>query len=255
MNEQNYFIKQGYQPNLTAQTFEQQPMKSYWNRKRLRMSRIFQWQVYQACQQHLLTEKGKSLLEIGPGPATKTALLLAQHVEQLVLVDQPSLKEIIQQRLPQANFMSANLEAPELQFDTPFDVVLCADVIEHLADPDPCLELIRSAIGSTGTAFISTPERDILRGHDCQSSPHPSHVREWNQAELAAYLESRGFEILSHVLLPQGKLSMLQSLKKSFASSTDRRAEWFGCQMAVVRQATPAANVQPGTAARKRQVA
>jgi SAM-dependent methyltransferase len=255
MKEQQYFIKDGYRPNLRAETFELQPMKSYWNHKRLRTSSIFQWQVYQACQKHLIAEGCHSLLEIGPGPATKTAMLLARHVEKLVLVDQPSLAEIIKQRLPQSTFLCANLETPDIELTESFDVVLCADVIEHLSDPDPCLDLIKSAIGPSGTAFISTPERDILRGFDCMTSPHPSHIREWNQSELAAYLQSRGFEILAHELLPQGKLSLFETLRKSLSGGTQRRPEWFGCQMAVVKLASPTANSLPVSAKTELQVA
>ncbi len=50
--------------------------------------------------------------------------------------------------------------------------------------------------------MISTPERDILRGPDNTSSPQPEHVREWNRAKFREYLESLGFMVTEHEIMP-----------------------------------------------------
>ena len=47
--------------------------------------------------------------------------------------------------------------------------------------------------------IITTPERDILRGKNCNRSPKNVHVREWNSFEFNKYLKNQGFKILAHV--------------------------------------------------------
>lgn len=78
------------------------------------------------------------------------------------------------------------------------DVVICSDVIEHLADPTALLASLRA----TGSLIVlSTPERDIQWGYDhVGPSGNLCHVREWNAVELHAFLEDSGFTIHHHGL-------------------------------------------------------
>lgn len=76
------------------------------------------------------------------------------------------------------------------------DLVICADVIEHVEDPDQLLTYLARC--SRGWVVLSTPERDLARGaHHYGPPPNPAHVREWNFAELHRYIGAR-FEIESH---------------------------------------------------------
>ena len=110
-------------------------------------------------------------------------------------------------------------------------------MIEHLVDPDKLLIAIHTATGPESLILISTPERDRLRGKDCLSSPKAAHVREWNFAEFAAYLKSRGLTILEHRLVPP----------LSFNGSREFFTQWYSqfragrpfdtCQMAICKKA------------------
>lgn len=91
-------------------------------------------------------------------------------------------------------WIEADLEQAE-----PFDVaenaiVICSDVIEHLADPTALLRALRN---TPFTALVlSTPERDLCNGPDHMGPPpNLNHVREWNSTELRALLEEHGFAI------------------------------------------------------------
>lgn len=81
------------------------------------------------------------------------------------------------------------------------DLIICADVIEHLINPD---ELMEFFLKSNCKYFgISTPERDIVRGKDDMGPPlNIHHVREWNYKEFNSYIGSY-FEIIIHKVLPR----------------------------------------------------
>jgi 2-polyprenyl-3-methyl-5-hydroxy-6-metoxy-1,4-benzoquinol methylase len=87
-------------------------------------------------------------------------------------------------------------EVPLSESAPGFDLLICADVIEHLVDPDELLGFIERS--KPKFAIVSTPNRDNLL--ECFAAGPPRntcHVREWSSAEFAEYLGQR-FEILSH---------------------------------------------------------
>ncbi len=75
-------------------------------------------------------------------------------------------------------------------------VIVCSDVIEHLADPSPLVHTIRSWLQRSPAAVLSTPERDLARGSDDFGPPgNPAHVREWNLDEFTRLLASAGMGV------------------------------------------------------------
>lgn len=64
-------------------------------------------------------------------------------------------------------------------------LIICADVIEHLRQPEVLLRMMRRWLPSVQGIVISTPERDLTHGKAHQGPPpNPCHVREWNTAEF-----------------------------------------------------------------------
>jgi hypothetical protein len=67
------------------------------------------------------------------------------------------------------------------------DLVICADVIEHLDNPDDLLDFIDDI--DFRLLIISTPERDGQAGKNDFGPPeNTSHYREWNAVEFKNYL-------------------------------------------------------------------
>jgi len=66
--------------------------------------------------------------------------------------------------------------------DHSFDVVLLADVIEHLEDPDCCLREIQRVLDPSGYLFLTTPKWRPDRKWDIR------HVKEFKPNELAECL-------------------------------------------------------------------
>jgi SAM-dependent methyltransferase len=140
-------------------------------------------------------------------------------------------------------FRGMDLEAPDgTDLHGAFDLVICADVVEHLLDPDPCVRFLGALLRPDGIAVVSTPERDIMRGPACITSPKAVHVREWNASEFAEYLGAHGFTIRRHVLLPKGRVSRVQRLVRLLPR---RSADLNGCQMVVCTFSPPSRRGSP----------
>lgn len=89
-------------------------------------------------------------------------------------------------------------------------VIICADVIEHLVDPEPALRSLRAASEHARALLISTPDRERVADQPPLGPPaNPNHVREWSREELAALLGWCGFSdgYLSHTRAQTGSLS------------------------------------------------
>jgi SAM-dependent methyltransferase len=174
---------------------------------------------------------GCSVADVGCGYPTKLARLICPLTESLTVFDQASVEALIQSDFPELDFVPIDLETPG-EPPARFDFVVCADVVEHLLDPNPLLAFLSRLVAPDGLLFLSTPEREIIRGEDCLSSPNREHVREWNATEFRAYAESRGLRVHEQTLLPVARVSFLENfLLKQLRHL--RLPRYSGCQMLV----------------------
>jgi SAM-dependent methyltransferase len=229
-------IKPGYRENEPS-SFDRDPEARYWTEQRIEASGRYQHPVYRVCRELLRSRAARSFLDVGSGPGTKVAELIAPLCRDLTLVDQPSSREIALRCVPGACFIAADLDDLDLDLERSFDLIVCADVLEHLKHPDACLDFIREHLAEGGRAVLSTPERDNLRGHDCMESPHPEHVREWNAAEFRAFVESCRLHVEGQILLPAERTHPLElALSRRLARFVLRR-RWGANQVLVCRRA------------------
>lgn len=221
-----FCIKAGYVPRPCAQTIEASPGE-YWTPTRIKTASYYQWDVYRLAGKIIKQHGLKTVLDVGAGYPAKLPLL--GDVKEITLVDQSTLAPLVARDIPHVAFVPDDLENPTKLRERKFDLVICADVLEHLMDPDPCLQFIKNS--TARFAVLSTPERDVVRGVDCMTSPKAEHVREWNADESRRYVESSGFDVIDQLLMPQGRLSQF---KKSLASILGLKSKrWAGCQTIV----------------------
>lgn len=236
-DNQGYFIKTDYQPNLSPDGFAASAEPTYWTPERLPLAARYQYDVYRVAADLMRGPDVSSVLDVGCGPPVKLASLLPAKPLTVHLVDQAQSAPLAARLLPAATFTAANLETVDLDLGRRFDLAICADVIEHLVDPDPCLRFIRRHLSPGGLLLISTPERDILRGRDCRSCPHPMHVREWNHEEFARFLRSRNWQVISHRNLPQQRTPAPVRLLGRLLDRFGLAPAWYSCQLALCRPA------------------
>lgn len=176
---------------------------SYWSDWRIAESAKWQHHVYEWAAR-LGREHGlRSVLDLGCGVATKTAIHLVPVFDEVVGMDQASALRVAITRGVRARLVEVDLERADVSLGRCFDMIVCADVIEHLVEPQSMLDLIRHHSNPDTLIVFSTPERDRERGRDCRASNKPEHVREWSRAEFRRYLGSRGFSVRRSRLLPK----------------------------------------------------
>jgi len=233
---ERYCIKPDYRPNLAA-AGASTAATDYWTPERLRLSTRYQYDVYHAAAALMREPRVSSVLDVGSGPPVKLKALLPSKPLAVQLVDQAESAPLAEKFLPEARFKPVDLETVDLDLGQRFDLAICADVIEHLRDPDPCLRFIHRHLAADGKLLISTPERDILRGRACRTSPHADHVREWNREEFARFLASRGWRVVRHEILPAQRTSTPLRFVGRMLDRLGLAPEWYSCQMALCQPA------------------
>lgn len=201
MREETYGIRPDYVPNPLLK-MEDVCGVEYWDVRRIAAARYYQFSVYRRAAALLRRERIGTLVDVGCGVAMKLEWIHRKLPNvRIVGIDHPKAVEFCRVRHPFGEWIADNIENPgDSARHICGPLVVCSDVIEHVLDPDRLLEYLRDRLAPGGWILLSTPERDLARGHDCLRSPNPAHVREWNRAELASYLASRGFKVLEHHL-------------------------------------------------------
>ena len=110
-----------------------------------------------------MVSPGLRVLELGTGPGTVTRIL---HSKGCKVTGVEMDSETLAMCAPFCERMlQANLEDPAWHpslVGEKFDVVLCADVLEHLRDPRPLLTLLPQFLNETGCVLMSLPNASHL---------------------------------------------------------------------------------------------
>jgi 2-polyprenyl-3-methyl-5-hydroxy-6-metoxy-1,4-benzoquinol methylase len=85
-------------------------------------------------------------------------------------------------------------DAPLPLADASFDLVLCAETIEHVRDVQLFLSELRRMLVPSGVLALTTPASPPLARPDDPLSPH---LRRFTRRSLRRVLGALGFEILS----------------------------------------------------------
>lgn len=189
--EQNYFLKKGYISRTTYTHFDDTPFKDE-----------YQDDVYYAAWEFASRNGFTKIGDLGCGSGYKLIKYFSD-VDTIGLEIEPTLS-FLKKTYPNRDWRSS-----EFHKKPPFDhreLIICADVIEHLVDPDDMMNWLSEC--NFDYVLISTPDRDSLDsvwGKDKkkikQSRSGPPvlqvHVREWGFNELHKYV-SQYFEIVEH---------------------------------------------------------
>ncbi len=139
----------------------------------------------------------KSVLDWGCGSGFKLVSLFG-HLDTLGL-DVGYRLPVLQSRYPTRQWGVVPVRPLKA------DLIICADVIEHMQDPLWLLDDIRN--GEWKHCIISTPERDRCRGKNDMGPPRNRwHAREWNESEFAAMLTKRVGIVPTTVVLSRHNL-------------------------------------------------
>jgi 2-polyprenyl-3-methyl-5-hydroxy-6-metoxy-1,4-benzoquinol methylase len=122
--------------------------------------------------------------------------------------------------------------------DDSFDVIIAAEIIEHIVDTEGFVSELRRIVSPGGVVFISTPNilwwkyrLDLLLGrypdpleHRLHYGTDFGHVRSFTPALLHELVESQGFEVVRVAGKRLGPISSLVRAPRPLARSLDRLA-------------------------------
>lgn len=166
-----YCLPEDYQINPAPRLWDDTAMRDEWQRE-----------VYLMAYAIALITGAKTILDVGCGSGFKTLRYLRGFGTMVGVEIEPTLS-FLRETYPDEHWL-----APE-EVTGMFDLVVCADVIEHVHDPDELCRFIRKH--AKDHIVISTPDRT----RDPESAMGPpsndGHVREWAFDEFSNYIRSQ----------------------------------------------------------------
>jgi len=131
-------------------------------------------------------------LDLGCGDGRLSELL---QVDELTIADVSAVAlGRAARRLPAAHAVKLEPDAPLPLEDGAFDLVLCAETIEHVRDVQLFLSEARRVLRPGGTLALTTPAaRTPMR----PPAPLSPHLRFFTRRSLARVLDELGFELRS----------------------------------------------------------
>ena len=157
-----------------------------------------EWQkeVYEHAAMISRKHSYQSVLDVGCGSGFKLVEYFSE--EKTLGLELACNIDFLVSKYPQKSWAVCDFnELPDFRPD----LVICADVIEHLTDPDVLVQFL-SALNAQHYV-ISTPDRSILykpwQKRYWGPPRNPSHQREWTTTEFFRYIAGT-FDVLDHVI-------------------------------------------------------
>lgn len=157
-----------------------------------------EWQkeVYEKAAVLARSNHHENILDVGCGSGFK--LIHFFEEKNTLGLELDCNLEFLNSEYPHRKWAASDFsKLPEFQAD----LVICADVIEHLTDPD---ELVDYLVRLNARHYVlSTPDRSLLykpwQRRYWGPPRNPSHQREWTSREFFHYI-SDTFEVVEHVI-------------------------------------------------------
>ncbi len=148
---------------------------------------LYQLPVYQAVRRCILEHRCNSVLDIGCGNPQKLRAYVYPFVDRIVGVD---LFEIINKiSVEFGTWISCDLEKDKLELEEKFDIIVVADVIEHIKNVKNLFDIIKRHAHKGTFILISTPNR-VGDGSD-----NLYHVKEYIKDEFIFILEDNKLNV------------------------------------------------------------
>ena len=185
-------IKRGYIHRSTVELFDDRGQTD-----------SYQKEVYEKAASLMEQNGWQSVIDIGCGSGYKLVHCLGQY--DIIGVDLEPVISQAQANFPNHTWLHSETFYPA-QYET--DLILCADVIEHVQSPDWFLQWSLS-FSQWKCLMISTPERDSKRGkYHFGPPPNPHHFREWSYDEFHKFI-SRHYPVTSQEITNTKQASQL----------------------------------------------
>jgi SAM-dependent methyltransferase len=174
----------------------------YWTTARIRRSRKYQFDVYRLARSVAAESGTRNVVDLGCGVATKLNLFFPDPFT-VVGIDTEEAVDKCRRLWRRGTYIVDDLENPRVTLTDvveSVDLIICSDVLEHLAAPANLMRLIRQSASPATGIVLSTPSRDHLVGPEAITPSIPEHCREWSFAEFRLFVEGSGLRVERHLL-------------------------------------------------------
>jgi predicted TPR repeat methyltransferase len=178
---------------------------------------------------------GKKVLHLGCTDWPLTADRLRQGTllhQKLVRVcasvvgvdpDEGGIKEL-QQAMPEHSFYASKAEEMQVIAEvtnTPWDVILAADVVEHISNLGSALDSISSLMGSATILLITTPsafslKRSVVWSLGNTEHVHPDHCYYFSPSTLQQILSRSGLKVEEYGFFMWRNNRLINTLARHF---------------------------------------
>lgn len=164
-----FFLPVGYSCQLQNRTLDTQRDArdgAYWSPWRVKDAARWQRHIYalaareaRAAMRNPARDPARPVrvLDVGCGVCVKLVEHLLPTGAHVVGIDQASALAVARSLGCRSDLHPVNLESPSLDLGCTFDVILCADVLEHLRDPAALLRALRPLLAAEGVLVASLP--------------------------------------------------------------------------------------------------
>ncbi|GAA2821292.1 glycosyltransferase [Saccharopolyspora taberi] len=185
--------------------------------------------------------RGKRVLDLACGEGYGAALLAAAGAEVVgVDIDEATVEHANRTYGGRdVTFRAGSITDPELLADEkPFDVVVCFEAIEHVAEHDAVLALVRARMVRGGLLLVSTPDTAVYQ-HE-HGNDNPFHVKELTAGEFESLLEGA----FRHVAMLRQNVAVGSVLSAADPGDPDAAIE--GVRLQTLRRQGPGWTVEQG---------
>jgi len=134
---------------------------------------------------------GRRVIEIGAGSG-HLARILAQEAGHLWIFE--PCRGLRPEMLPEPHITLINEPFSAALIEEPADLIVCRQVLEHLADPFGFLRQIRAALRETGTCYLEVPRAEYIEEQRAVFDLHYAHVQYFHESNLVRLASRAGFE-------------------------------------------------------------
>jgi len=132
--------------------------------------------------------KGKKVLDLACGEGYGT-YMLAREAEYVagVEIDKPTVQHARSRYIKDnLEFMEGSILAVPIEGEKKFDVVVCFEGIEHIAEHDKLLSEVKRLLKDDGLFIVSTPNKTVYT--DVPDYHNPFHIKELHFDEFESLL-------------------------------------------------------------------
>lgn len=145
----------------------------------------WQREVYRYAAKVMKEHGFTHVADIGCGAAFKLMKYLGMY--DTVGFETEPCYSYLKSKYPERKWvLSGEPEKNFIEYNENFDLIICADVIEHIIDPDLLIDFIKKL--NFKYVIMSTPNQHF-RSTPSGPPVNKAHVREWNHEQFTRYME------------------------------------------------------------------